>query len=158
MSEGIGSSFQVKVLNKWKEGLPSRLFRSFSHKNSQYEESRGGAGGLLSREKSEDASSGGPPLLGVVVWGRNPMGGGKEERLDGRNYLILKCRGSSVLRTRLSILGDLIPTSKSAISRAFSVFYQNWALPTVLTHGFIEGVKKGQFYEESHLKKCLFCE
>ena len=76
---------KIKVQERKRNSSTSEGNRSLRIKSPHYGESRGGAGGLLSREKAEDASSRGPPLLGGVVRGRNPLGGGL--RYEGREEL-----------------------------------------------------------------------
>ena len=49
----------------------------------------------LESRRSEDASFGGHPLLGLGVWGPDPMGGG--EVRTGRNYPIRQHTGKGSL-------------------------------------------------------------
>ena len=59
---------------------------------------------------TEDASSGGPPLLGVAVWGPNPMGGGlKSESPGGTTH-------ASNTQTTLETTSVLGPNPKVSIS------------------------------------------
>ena len=131
---------QVEDPNKRKDIHPPRLFRSFSHKSSLYGGSRGCAGSPESRGLRMF------PLVALRYkeWRVGPSP--REER-SGRNYL----RSNTQTTPNVIERGQVIGHPKRPLFPHKTAISQKRAHPTVLTHGMLQGVKKGQFYEESLL-------